>query len=334
MNDTLRQLAAIARAAGREILTVYNAAGAGADLEVETKTDGSPVTQADRRAHDVIAAQLAHLAPDIPLLSEESPAEAFEARRGWRRFWLADPLDGTRGFINRDDHFTVNIALIEGGRPTLGVVFAPRSGDLYAADGDGAFKVDGGGGGGAGAGDGAGGGDGAGAGGGDGGGDGGGVGGGAGDGDGAGGGDGGGGGDGDGDGAGGGDGVRDARRIRVRPHDRARVVMAVSRSHAGPRTTAYRARLAEVFGAVDTVAIGSSLKICLVAEGAADIYPRLSPTSEWDTAAAHCVLAAAGGDITDTTGNALRYNKEDILNPHFLAAGCPDFDWPALARAR
>lgn len=284
MNDTLRQLAAIARAAGREILTVYHAAGAGADLEVETKTDGSPVTIADRRAHDVIAAQLAHLAPDIPLLSEESPAEAFEARRGWRRFWLADPLDGTRGFINRDDQFTVNIALIDSGRPVLGVVFAPRSGDLYAADGDGAFKVDGGG-------------------------------------------------DGDGDG-GGGAGVRDARRIRVRPHDRARVVMAVSRSHAGPRTTAYRARLAEVFGAVDTVAIGSSLKICLVAEGAADIYPRLSPTSEWDTAAAHCVLAAAGGDITDTTGNALRYNKEDILNPHFLAAGCPDFDWPALARAR
>lgn len=313
MNDTLRQLAAIARAAGREILTVYNAAGAGADLEVETKTDGSPVTIADRRAHDVIAAQLAHLAPDIPLLSEESPAEAFEARRGWRRFWLADPLDGTRGFINRDDQFTVNIALIDSGRPVLGVVFAPRSGDLYAADGDGAFKVDGGGGAGDGGGDG---------------------GGGAGAGDGAGAGGGGGGGGGASAGAGAGAGVRDARRIRVRPHDRARVVMAVSRSHAGPRTTAYRARLAEVFGAVDTVAIGSSLKICLVAEGAADIYPRLSPTSEWDTAAAHCVLAAAGGDITDTTGNALRYNKDDILNPHFLAAGCPDFDWPALARAR
>lgn len=269
MNPRLQQIAAIARAAGREIMTVYNRAGA---IEAATKTDGSPLTQADRLAHDVICAQLARLAPEIPLLSEESGPEALKARRGWRRFWLVDPLDGTRGFIRRDDQFTVNIARIDAGRPVLGVVFAPLSGDLYAADaadGGGAFKVSA---------------------------------------------------------------DREPRRIQAKPVDRRRAVMAVSRAHAGPRQVAYRARLATVFDAVDTVAIGSSLKICLVAEGAADIYPRLSPTSEWDTAAAQCILESAGGGVTDIDGRPLRYNKTDILNPRFLAAGDRNFDWAKLAR--
>lgn len=269
MNRRLREVACIARAAGREIMAVYERDG---DIEAALKTDGSPLTEADRRAHELIHAQLGRLAPDIPLLSEESEPDAFDARRGWRRFWLVDPLDGTRGFIRRDDQFTVNIALIDAGRPALGVVFAPLSGALYAADGDGAFKVSAA------------------------------------------------------DGANG-----KARRIRVKPVDPGRVVMAVSRAHAGPRTAAYRARLADAFAAVDTVAIGSSLKICLVAEGAADIYPRLSPTSEWDTAAAQCILESAGGGVTDIDGNALTYNKTDILNPRFLA-GAPGFDWAKLAR--
>jgi len=212
MNRRLRQVAAVARAAGREILEVYHAAGGDA-IEVETKDDGSPVTIADRRAHDVIQTQLARLAPEIPLLSEESGPEAFEARRGWRRFWLVDPLDGTRGFIRRDDQFTVNIALIDAGRPVLGVVFAPLTGVLYAAAaGDCAVKVDAAG---------------------------------------------------------------SAQTIRVKPLDRARAVLAVSRAHAGARTVEYRARLEDAFGAVDTVALGSSLKICLVAEGAADILPQI-----------------------------------------------------------
>lgn len=268
MNRRLRPVADIARAAGREILAVYADAESGG-LEVETKADGSPLTQADRRAHDLIRAQLRRLAPDIPLLSEESGTDAFQARRNWRQFWLVDPLDGTRGFVRRNDQFTVNIALIDRGRPALGVVFAPLTGDLYAADADGAFKTAPGG---------------------------------------------------------------APRRIRVKPLDRRKAVMAVSRAHAGPRTTAYRARLADAFDAVETVAIGSSLKICQVAEGAADIYPRLSPTSEWDSAAAHCILEAAGGGVTDVDGNALRYNKADILNPWFLAGGSRDFDWAALAR--
>jgi len=270
MNRRLRQVADIARAAGREILTVYNDAD-GAGIEVETKSDGSPLTQADRRAHDLIRAQLQLLAPEIPLLSEESGAEAFQARRGWRKFWLVDPLDGTRGFVKRNDQFTVNIALIDAGRPVLGVVFAPLPGDLYAADaaGAGAFKTAAGG---------------------------------------------------------------APQRIRVKSLDRRKAVMAVSRAHAGPRTQAYRARLANAFDAVETTALGSSLKICQVAEGAADIYPRLSPTSEWDSAAAHCILEAAGGGVTDVHGNALRYNKADILNPWFLAGGSRDFDWAALAR--
>ncbi|MDD9821348.1 MAG: 3'(2'),5'-bisphosphate nucleotidase CysQ [Gammaproteobacteria bacterium] len=286
MNRRLQQVARIARAAGREILEVYHAAdvdAGGRAIEVETKSDGSPLTQADRRAHDLIHAQLARLAPDIPLLSEESDAEAFAARRAWRKFWLVDPLDGTRGFIKRNDQFTVNIALIDAGRPALGVVYAPLTGLLYAADadaGDGAFKVTPAG---------------------------------ADDGDGA---------------------TAAAQRIRVKPLDIRCAVMATSRAHGGPRprTHAYRARLAAAFDRVDTVALGSSLKICLVADGAVDIYPRLSPTSEWDTAAAHCVLQAAGGDVTDVDGVALRYNKADILNPWFLAGGARDFDWAKLAR--
>lgn len=267
MNRRLRQVADIARAAGREIMAVYDR---GAGIEVETKSDGSPLTQADRRAHDLIHAQLARLAPEIPLLSEESGDEAFQARRGWRKFWLVDPLDGTRGFVQRNDQFTVNIALIDAGRPVLGVVFAPLTGALYAADaGGGAFKTSP-----AGA----------------------------------------------------------PRRIRVKPLDRRKAVMAVSRAHAGPRTQAYRARLADAFESVETTALGSSLKICQVAEGAADIYPRLSPTSEWDSAAAHCILEAAGGGVTDVDGDALRYNKADILNPWFLAGGAREFDWAAPAR--
>lgn len=265
MNDRLQQVVDIAVAAGREILDVY--AG---DFEVETKGDGSPLTQADRRAHDLIYRQLRRLDPGIPVLSEESGAEAFARRREWSQLWLVDPLDGTKGFVNRNDQFTVNIALIEAGRPVLGVVYAPVKGSLYAAAGGSAFKMVGA------------------------------------------------------------DGVR--ARIRVKKCSRHRVVMVASRSHAGAMVEAYRARLAGQFDQVAITGMASSLKMCLVAEGLADIYPRLSPTSEWDTAAAQCVLESAGGSLTTLGGEPLKYNKESILNPWFLAGGDPDFDWAALAR--
>ena len=266
MEQHLPQVVDIAAAAGREIMEVY--AGEG-EFQVESKSDGSPLTEADRRAHHLIAERLAQLAPDIPLLSEESEARAFAERRAWRRYWLVDPLDGTKGFIRRTDQFSVNIALIENSRAVLGAVHAPTSGASYfAARGGGAFKTDGG----------------------------------------------------------------AARPIRARKFDGARAVMVTSRSHAKGAVEEYRARLAAEGIEVEVSGAGSSLKICAVAEGAADIYPRFGPTSEWDTAAAHCVLEAAGGGLTDAAGETLRYNKENILNPWFLAAGDAGFDWAARAR--
>lgn len=267
MKHALQQVVEIAAAAGREILEVY--AG---DFAVEEKRDGSPLTQADRRAHALIDAQLRKLTPEIPVLSEESDAHAFSARRGWRRYWLVDPLDGTKGFIKRTDEFTVNIALIEDSHAVLGAVHAPVSGVSYfAAAGGGAYKSGGA--------------------------------------------------------------SHAAREIRVKKFDRKRAVMMASRAHAGANVTAYRARLESAGIEIALSGVGSSLKICAVAEGAADIYPRLGPTSEWDTAAAHCVLRAAGGILVDPAGAPLRYNKEDLLNPWFLAAGDADFDWAAPARA-
>ena len=268
VNKKLQQVIAIAIDAGAEILDVY-----ASEFAVEMKGDGSPLTEADRRAHDLIHRRLRDLAPDIPLLSEESDADAFAKRREWKRFWLVDPLDGTREFVERSDQFTVNIALIEGNHPVLGVVYAPVCGvSYYAAPTDantGAFRVDA-------------------------------------------------------------DGKTTA--IQVKKFNRKKAIMMASRSHSGAEVETYRERLATEAEQVEVTGMGSSLKICLVAEGRADIYPRLGPTSEWDTAAAQCVLEAAGGSLTTLSGEPLQYNKESIRNPWFLAGGDRTFDWAALAR--
>ena len=255
----------LARNAGEAILDVYQAA----DLQVEAKGDGSPLTLADRRAHSVIEAGLRRLTPNIPLLSEESGREAFEKRRQWERFWLVDPLDGTKEFVRRNGEFTVNIALIDDARPVVGVVHTPVSGITHLGDVDGgAFRQRA---------------------------------------------------------------QEERERIRVRPLDMQNVVMVASRSHAGENVTRYRQTLERLGASVSLASMGSSLKICRIAEGLADIYPRLGPTSEWDTAAAHCVLEAAGGRLTRIDGSAFEYNKADILNPWFLASGDPGFDWSAAA---
>lgn len=264
MKNNLQQVVDIAIEAGREILEVY--AG---EFKVETKADGSPLTEADRRAHELIYKRLRQLEPDIPVLSEESDAKTFARRHEWSRFWLVDPLDGTKGFVKRNDEFTVNIALVEGNDSVLGVVYAPVSGiSYYATAGMGAFKVS--------------------------------V-------------------------------ERQPRPIRVKKFNREKVTMVASRYHAGTAVETYRARLAGEAEQVETTDMGSSLKICLVAEGLADIYPRLGATSEWDTAAAHCVLESAGGSVTTLAGVPLQYNKASLLNPWFLASGDPEFDWSALA---
>jgi len=266
MNTLLEQVVGIARAAGEEILEVYNHS----DFDVEVKGDGSPLTEADRRAHQLIESSLVKLTPDIPVLSEESAAEAFAARHSWSRFWLVDPLDGTKEFVKRNGEFTVNIALIDNTRPTIGVVHTPvRKVSHYAEIGVGAFKQDQ---------------------------------------------------------------DQTAQRITTRKMEPGRVVMVASRSHGGDAVQAYRSNLQQQLGDVEITSMGSSLKLCLVAEGAADIYPRLGPTSEWDTAAAHCLVDAAGGGVVQLDGTSLVYNKQNILNPWFLVYGDGGYDWTLAAQ--
>lgn len=261
--DLLPGVLSIARAAGRAILAIY----ASADHGVETKADRTPLTAADRAANDVIAAGLARLTPDIPVWSEESAAVEWDTRRHWPAFWLVDPLDGTREFIKRNGEFTVNIALVRGHSPVLGVVHAPvLDRDYYGLAGGGAFRADAGG---------------------------------------------------------------PGRPIRVRAPALWPLRVAGSRSHRGAGLDGILARVGEH----RLLSMGSSLKFCLVAEGEADVYPRLGPTSEWDTAAAQAVLEAAGGAVVDLQGQPLRYNtRPEILNPHFIAYGDPGRDWLALVR--
>jgi 3'(2'), 5'-bisphosphate nucleotidase len=252
----------IALDAGRRILDIYERG-----FEVDEKQDHSPVTAADRAAHELISERLSALTPDIPVLSEEAASAGFSQRAGWTRLWLVDPLDGTKEFISRNGEFTVNIALVENGQPVLGVVYVPVTGTSYfACRGRGAHKQLGG---------------------------------------------------------------CAMRAIKARAYGGARPIVVASRSHAGPETEAFL----QAIGPHDVVSMGSALKFCLVAEGTADVYPRLGPTMEWDTAAAHCVVECAGGRVTDLRGNPLTYNKPDLHNPWFVVdAG--SYNWrPHLADA-
>jgi 3'(2'), 5'-bisphosphate nucleotidase len=260
----LGQVAGIARQAAAQILEVYASGEAGTML----KGDDSPLTQADLRAHRVIATALARLTPDIPLLSEEAADIPYAQRSTWRRYWLVDPLDGTKEFLSRNGQFTVNIALIEDHIPALGVVHVPVTDTSYQGIiGSGAWCERAG---------------------------------------------------------------TALRPIRVSTASASPVRVVGSRSHRGDSLDAFLMRL----GPHEMVPMGSSLKICMVAEGAADVYPRLGPTSEWDTAAAHAVLAAAGGRVRTLEGTPLRYNMhEGILNPYFLVSGPEDRDWLALLSA-
>ena len=257
----LDSLIAIARAAGREILDVYDG-----PIEVDTKADDSPLTQADLRAHQAIVSGLRALTPEWPIISEESEPPPFEVRRHWRRYWLVDPLDGTKEFVSRNGEFTVNIALIENGAAVLGVVGAPARGTIYVGDcrEDAAFRLDG-----------------------------------------------------------------DNRTpLHARRVEESGITVVASRRHGGARLAGYLDYLGQHFGAVSRTAVGSSLKLCLLAQGEADLYPRLGPTSEWDIAAAHAVLAAAGGAVMRADGGDMTYNaKESFLNPDFLAVGDPEFRW-------
>lgn len=239
----LPEIVALAHQAGAAILPFWRA-----DVQVMAKADESPVTAADLAAHQIIVDGLTALAPDIPILSEEDADIALAVREQWTRWWLVDPLDGTKEFIKRNGEFTVNIALIENGKPVLGVVYAPVMDVMYSAAEGKAWKEEGG--------------------------------------------------------------VKTQIHVReARPP-----LVVVSRSHSDSELEDYLSQLGEH----QTIAIGSSLKFCLVAEGKAQLYPRFGPTNIWDTGAGHAVAIAAGAHVHDWQGKTLDYApREAFLNPGF-----------------
>lgn len=256
MDQWLAPCIDIAQRAGVAIMAVY-----ARDFDVSAKDDASPLTEADMAAHRLIVSGLQQLTPDIPVLSEESAQIDWAVRRQWPRYWLVDPLDGTREFIKRNGEFTVNIALIDGDAPVLGVVYAPALDELaFALRGRGAFVRMG----------------------------------------------------------------EDDVALTTRRPALAPLRVAASRSHRDARTQAALERMGEI----ECLGLGSSLKFLRIAEGRADVYPRFGPTSEWDTAAAQCVLEAAGGAVLGMDGAPLRYNRKDsLLNPDFIALGDADLPW-------
>lgn len=249
----------LAKTAGSAILEVY-----ASDFDVQAKQDKSPLTQADMASNRIIEAGLRALTPHMEIISEESGLPDFARRSGWNEYWLVDPLDGTKEFVNRNGEFTVNIALIENNRPVFGVVYVPVTDVTYVGcRGIGAE-------------------------------------------------------------------IRTSEKtmpIHVANESSDPVRVVGSRSHRGSSLDAFLDKLGEF----EMLPMGSSLKFCKVAEGAADIYPRLGPTSEWDTAAAQAVVEQAGGSVVELDGRPLSYNrKSEILNPHFLVIGPEDHDWLAM----
>jgi 3'(2'), 5'-bisphosphate nucleotidase len=260
-NKNILKAVEAALSAGKEILSVYDTA-----FTVDIKHDRSPLTLADKKAHSVIVALLE--STGLPILSEEGKEIPFDQRKAWDMFWMVDPLDGTKEFVKRNGEFTVNIALVEQGEPTAGVIYVPVSDVLYlGVKGSGSVKV-----------------------------------------------------------------AKcskmkltdletvyaNGQTLPIATEDRPYSVVG-SRSHMTDDTAVFVAQLKKEHGLIDMVSIGSSIKLCLVAEGVADIYPRFAPTMEWDTAAGHAIAAAAGCEVTGQDGiTPLRYNKENLVNPWFI----------------
>jgi len=247
--------------AGSEILDVYQSD----DFEIQLKLDDSPLTIADQRAHAAIVSIIDNLG--IPVLSEEGIHSNYEERKSWKQCWIVDPLDGTKEFIKRNDEFTVNIALIDGGKPVAGVIYVPVFRQLYFADIElGAFRMDN---------------------------------------------------------------IENWERSiedliqasRQMPFEQNREEIRVlgSRSHMNKETQLYIEELKKEYPKLHIISKGSSLKLCLIAENEADIYPRFSPTMEWDIAAGHAIVSASGAKVLHIDSETeLTYNKEDLLNPFFM----------------
>ncbi len=245
--------------AGKEILTVYST-----DFQVENKADKSPLTEADKRAHQAIVKGLT--STDLPILSEEGKSIPYDERKNWEKFWMVDPLDGTKEFINKNGEFTVNIALIENQASTMGVIYVPVTKELYFSD-DKAYKINN---------------------------------------------------------------ITTAANTLVDlittanelplKSERADFVVVASRSHMSDETKTFITEKEAEHKKISLLSKGSSLKLCMVAENAADCYPRFAPTMEWDTAAGNAIINAAGGVVIDQQTNAvMKYNKENLLNNWFLA---------------
>ena len=248
--NLLEQIGDVAKRAGQEIMKIYET-----DFAVEAKADSSPVTEADKAAEALIIRSIREGITDkFPIVGEESFAGGNAPTVGDEPFWLVDPLDGTKEFVNRNGEFTVNIAMIDAGRPALGVIHVPVTNRTYWGAKVGVFAQVG---------------------------------------------------------------DEEERLIQCREAPADGLVALVSRSHRTPETDTF---LADYTIASETSA-GSSLKFCLIAEGSADIYPRLGRTMEWDTAAGHAILHFAGGAVQELDGNDLHYGKPGFENPHFVATG-------------
>jgi 3'(2'), 5'-bisphosphate nucleotidase len=247
--------------AGKEILDVYNSD----HYEIQIKSDDSPLTLADRKAHQAIVAVLDEL--DIPVLSEEGEKLPYEERKKWDYCWIVDPLDGTKEFIKKNDEFTVNIALIENGKAIMGIIYVPVYKQLYFSDKElGAFRMDhieewtgdlnql----------------------------------------------------------------IEESKSLPL-AQNRKNIRVVASRSHLNQETKDFVEKLRKEHEEVELISKGSSLKLCMIAEGEAEVYPRYAPTMEWDIAAGHAIVSASGGKVLRLNyEEEISYNKEDLLNPWFI----------------
>ena len=255
-SDLLEKMRLLTIDAGVKAMEIYNS-----DFSVSEKEDASPVTEADQLGEKIIIDGLVAAAPSIPILAEEAASDGNIPTLG-DEFFLVDPLDGTREFVNRTGEFTVNVALIQNGRPVLGVVYAPAIGKLFGGGPDGAYMEE----------------------------------------------------------FSAPETCTGRTSINARPAPKDGLVAVASRSHRSPETDAFL----DTLTISEFAAAGSSLKFCLIAEGQADVYPRLGRTMEWDTGAGQAVLEAAGGSVFEFGGEKpLRYNKKErgYDNPHFIAWG-------------
>ncbi|WP_052691823.1 3'(2'),5'-bisphosphate nucleotidase CysQ [Teredinibacter purpureus] len=262
--------------AAQVILEIYRSPE---NYDIQTKGDDSPVTRADLASNSILMQGLAQLMPGIPILSEEANIPAFDERKQWSRYWLIDPLDGTKEFIHRNGEFTVNVALIDNHVAVMGVVYVPVPNVVYSSiRGLGAWKSSG-------------------------------------------------------------------QQGNIQPihcetiaalqQSKANFTVVASRRHGTEAVSNLISKIEYALGPIAISSIGSSLKLCMVAEGKAMFYPRLAPTCEWDTAAAQAIVEAAGGAVMTTDLEPLLYNtKANMLNPNFYVIGDMHFNWHALLLAQ